>query len=108
MPSAEEVEDYVISYDNGRIGPITHWFKTYPDNLATVDPHLEKLELPVQIFWGELDVFLTTDNAERLHQRLKHSKLNVFENCGHFSYQDQPDAFAEMVVAWVEGGYKNV
>ncbi len=107
VPSAAEVEDYVASYA-GRIGPVTHWFKTYPVNLATVDPHLASLDLPVQIFWGDLDQFLLVDNANRLQQRLKRSQLRVFERCGHFSYQDRAEEFAEMLLAWVGGGYREV
>ena len=106
VPNTAEVADYVSSYD-GRIGPITHWFATYPENLATVDPHLAELDLPVQIFWGDLDMFLLTDNATRLHQRLKRSQLCIFENCGHFSYQDKADEFAKMVLAWVKEGYRS-
>ena len=106
VPNAAEVADYVASYENGRIGPITaKWFKNYPENLATIDPHLESLSIPTMIFWGDKDIFLTTDNAERLHQRLPRSKLNIFENCGHFSYQDKPNEFAQMIIDWVDGGY---
>jgi pimeloyl-ACP methyl ester carboxylesterase len=107
VPSADEVADYVASYD-GRIGPITHWFKTYPQNLATVDPHLAALDLPVQLFWGDLDQFLLVDNAHRLHERLPRSRLRVFERCGHFSYQDKSDEFAQMVLDWIGGGYQGV
>ena len=107
VPSAQEVADYVASYD-GRIGPITHWFATYPQNLATVDPHLATLDLPVQLFWGDLDQFLLLDNAKRLQERLPRSRLHVFERCGHFSYQDKADDFAAMVLDWVQGGYRSV
>ena len=107
VPTAAEVADYVASYD-GRIGTITHWFKTYPQSLATVDPHLDELALPTKIFWGDLDIFLLLDNGQRLHQRLKRSSLTVFEQCGHFSYQDKADEFAEMVLQWVQGGYQSV
>lgn len=106
-PSYEEVADYVASYD-GRMGPITHWFKTYPENLATVDPHLAQLQVPTQIFWGDLDEFLLPDNAHRLNQRIPHSRLEVFEHCGHFSYQDDAEGFARMVLSWVRGGYREV
>ena len=107
VPSADEVADYVASYD-GRIGAVTHWFKTYPENLATVDPHLAALDLPVQLFWGDLDAFLLVDNAHRLHERLPRSRLQVFERCGHFSYQDKPEEFAQMILDWVGGGYQGV
>ncbi len=36
--------------------------------VATVDPHLAAVDLPVQLFWGE--------------------------RCGHFSYQDRPEEFS--------------
>jgi pimeloyl-ACP methyl ester carboxylesterase len=72
-----------------------------------VDPHLSVLDLPVQIFWGDLDMFLLVENASRLHQRLKRSQLCVFEGCGHFCYQDKSDEFAEMILAWVRGGYRS-
>ena len=103
-PSYAEVADYVASY-KGRIGPVTEWFRTYPQNLATIDPHLSDLDLPVQLFWGDLDQFLLLDTARRAQERLKHSRLRIFDNCGHFSYQDRQDDFARMVVDWVGGEY---
>jgi pimeloyl-ACP methyl ester carboxylesterase len=100
-PSNAEVADYVASY-KGRIAPVTAWFKAYPGNLATIDPYLADLDLPVQLFWGDLDKFLLLDTAQRAHERLKRSRLTVFDGCGHFSYQDRPDGFARMVIDWVE------
>jgi len=107
VPSTAEVADYVASYD-GRIGTVTQWFATYPQSIATVDPYLDSLDLPVQIFWGDQDIFLLRDNASRLHHRLRRSQLCVFENCGHFCYQDKAEEFAELILGWVNGGYRNV
>ena len=106
-PSSEEIADYLASY-KGRIGTITHWFKAYPENLATLSPKLGSLKIPTQLFWGDLDQFLFVDNGERLDRMLPRSRLEVFNNCGHFSYQDKPDQFADMVVRWVQGGFQAV
>ena len=107
VPNAQEIADYVASYA-GRIGPVTQWFAKYPESLATVDPYLAGIDLPVKVFWGDLDQLLYVNNAHRLHERLKRSELTVFQHCGHFSYQDKADDFAKMVVAWVGGGYRVV
>ena len=107
IPSTAEITDYVESY-NGRIGSVTHWFKTYSENIATIDPHLASLDLPVQIFWGDQDIFLLSENASRLNQRLKRSQLQVFENCGHFSYQDKAKVFSDMILTWVNKGYRSI
>jgi pimeloyl-ACP methyl ester carboxylesterase len=101
-PSSAEVTDYVTSY-SGRIEPVTKWFQGYPEGCKDIDPHLATLNIPVQVFWGEYDAFLTADNAKRLHARLPKSALKIFKNCGHFFYQDDSDEFTEVVQAWVNG-----
>jgi pimeloyl-ACP methyl ester carboxylesterase len=106
-PSNAEVTDYVTSY-RGRIGPITDWFHRYPQNLATIDPHLTGLDLPVQLFWGDLDQFLLLETARRADERFSHSTLRVFDGCGHFPYQDRRDEFAAMVIDWISDGHKTV
>jgi pimeloyl-ACP methyl ester carboxylesterase len=73
-----------------------------------VDPHLAELDLPVKVFWGDLDQFLFVDNAHRLNQHLKRSELTVFDNYGHFSYQDKADEFAEMILTWVGGRFREI
>ncbi|MDA7777520.1 alpha/beta hydrolase [Rhodobacteraceae bacterium] len=104
-PSAEEVADYVASY-SGRVGPVTKWFKGYPEGLKDIDPHLETLDVPVHVFWGDQDAFLTTDNAARLHKRLPKSALTIFERCGHFCYQDKEVEFTKLVRTWINKGHK--
>ena len=103
-PSAEEVTDYIASY-SGRVGPVTKWCKGYPEGLKDIDPHLEILNVPVQVFWGDQDAFLTADNAVRLHKRLPKSALTIFKRCGHFCYQDKEVEFTELVRTWVNNGH---
>jgi pimeloyl-ACP methyl ester carboxylesterase len=104
-PNAEEVADYVASYRH-RINQVTQWFKGYPDGLQSIDPFLANLDLPVQVFWADQDAFLSADNGQRLHDRLPNSALTIFENCGHFCYQDQSSAFTALVKSWIDGGYQ--
>ena len=51
--------------NSGRVGQATQGFKGYPEGLKAINPHLETLDVPVQVFWGDKDAFLTTDNAEK-------------------------------------------
>ena len=106
-PSYAEVADYVASY-TGRIGSVTQWFAKYPENLASLDAYLANIDLPIKIFWGEMDQFLFVDNGRRLHERLPRSALTIFPRCGHFSHQDKSDDFVQMVLEWVSDGHKSV
>ena len=100
-----ELEDYVASY-LGRVDQLVAYFASYPEGLKTVDPHIDDLQVPVQVFWGDQDAFLGSENAQLLHQRLPHSRLIIFENCGHFCYQDKAEEFTQMLREWVQGGYR--
>ena len=99
-PCPEELADYVASY-KGRIGSVMEWFRAYPKIIGSIQPRLSEIELPIQIFWGDLDQLLLVETANKIHELLPNSKLTVFENCGHFSYQDKSDEFASMVADWV-------
>ena len=103
-PNPLEVDDYIRSYA-GRLGPICRWFRDYPASLATTDPLLAQLDLPVQLFWGHHDALLDAENATRLQQRLPRAQLQVLENAGHYSYQDAAEAFSNLVIRWVEGDH---
>jgi len=102
-----EVQDYVDSYKH-RIPTILQWFKGYPDSLASVDPLLGNIDIPVKVFWGELDQFLFVENAQNLAKRLPRAQVQTFPNAGHYVYQDASGPFAQMVRDWVDGGYSSI
>ena len=100
-PKADEIADYVAAY-SGRVSQVSMWFKGYPEGSKEMNSHLDTLiSSPVQVFWADQDAFLSVDNGTRLHARLPNSALTVFENCGHFCYQDKSEAFSEMLQTWV-------
>ena len=100
-PNEIELSDYKKSYSD-RVSAALQWFKDYPSSLETVDPLLERIDLPSLIFWGDEDAILYPDNGERIHQRMPNSELHVFKDCGHFCYQDRADEFQAMVKDWID------
>lgn len=106
-PNPIEVDDYIASYE-GRLGAVCRWFRDYPDSIASVDPGLEAMDLPVQIFWGDEDALLMPGNAAMLQSRLRRSRLCLLANCGHYSYQDRAREFSNLLIDWVEQGHRTV
>ena len=98
--TAAELEDYISSYQ-GRIGQVVAYFASYQEGLKELDSKIDQLDLPVQVFWGDTDAFLSCENARLLHQRLPNSRLTIFERCGHFCYQDKAEEFTQMVRDWM-------
>ncbi|WP_171178193.1 alpha/beta fold hydrolase [Ruegeria sp. HKCCD8929] len=106
-PKRDEVEDYISSYA-GRIDQVTKFFKQYPEGCADLTANIEKLKVPVQVFWADEDAFLNVENAHHLHKHLPDSSLHIFKNCGHFCYQDKSSEFAQMMRNWIAGGYSSI
>ena len=100
VPNKYEMSDYKKSYQ-GKVANAMKWFKLYTTSLPTINASLSEIKIPTKIFWGEHDAILYKDNAVRLQEAMPNSDLEVFENCGHFVYQDQYLKFAKMVQIWV-------
>ena len=53
--------------------------------------------LPVLIVWGERDRMIPVDHGRATHEALPGSELVVFDGCGHFPHNEEPDAFVRAV-----------
>ena len=51
--------------------------------------HIKKISLPVLIIWGKNDEFISSDHGVLIHEKLENSKLEILEDCGHNSQEDQ-------------------
>jgi len=78
------------------------WFKTYPEALKNVNENLKNIDIPTKIFWGEHEAILPKENGIRMHEKIRNSEFEIFENCGHFVYQDDYPRFINLVKSWVE------
>ncbi len=78
--------------------------RSYPRELPVLHDLLPTIQTPVQIIAGSQDLTVPPVNAELLHQRLPHSKLDVID-AGHFAWEDAPDEYAALVTDWLCGGY---
>ncbi|HBR97416.1 MAG TPA: alpha/beta hydrolase, partial [Gammaproteobacteria bacterium] len=64
------------------------------------------IEVPVLITWGQQDPFARVENADVLATLIPHSKRVVFDNASHFSSEDAGQAYVDLLIDWVEGGYQ--
>lgn len=101
VPNKYEISDYKKSH-KGKVANCMQWFKKYPKDLIDIDRNLKDIQIPTKIFWGEHEAILHTKNAENLHSRLPNSELEVFDNCGHFVYQDDYHRFIKLIKSWVD------
>lgn len=101
VPNKYEISDYKKSH-TGKVANNMLWFKKYPESVKKIDQNLKDIQVPTKIFWGEHEAILHTKNGVNLNKKLPNSELEIFENCGHFVYQDDYQRFINLIKSWVE------
>ncbi len=100
-------EDYVESYAGTRFVDSMAFVRQYPAELQVLASLLPNLTTPIQIIAGRNDPEVPIVDAERLHQLLPNSVLNILE-CGHNAWEEEADEFGRIASAWLNGGYERV
>ncbi|WP_161966206.1 alpha/beta fold hydrolase [Steroidobacter cummioxidans] len=95
-------EDYLSSYEGERFADSMRYVRTYPEQLPMLAELLPTIQTPVLIFNGAKDPVVPPANAEFLHQRLPHSKLEIIDS-GHFVWEDASDRYAALLTDWWAG-----
>ena len=68
---------------------------------AGLRPALRRLALPTLLIWGDDDPILPRSTVRRLLRGLPHADVRRIPDAGHAPMKDQPDAFAEAVLAFL-------
>lgn len=63
---------------------------------------LRRLDVPTLIIWGAKDRWVPTADAFRFQHDIKGARLEIFENLGHNPMEEDPEATAAAVAAFIE------
>jgi pimeloyl-ACP methyl ester carboxylesterase len=100
-------DDYVKSYSGARFAQSVAYVQSYPSDLEALAPELPSLRTPVQVLVGRDDPYGLASDAAVLNQKLTHSRLQTFPT-GHNAWEEDPAAYADAIIEWVNGGYRGV
>lgn len=108
QPSAEIREDYMRSYEGDRFADTVPYVQRYRDQLPLLADLLAGIQTPVRIVQGSEDGVVPPANAEFLHDRLPHSRVDLIDGAGHFCWEEKPEEYASLVADWWESGHASV
>jgi pimeloyl-ACP methyl ester carboxylesterase len=94
-------EDYLASYAGDRFVESAAYVRNYPSDLPLLAERLGDIKTPVQIIAGRRDALVPPSNAEYLHARLSHSKLDILET-GHFTWEDGAEDYLRLTRSWID------
>jgi proline iminopeptidase len=84
-----------------RIAPL----KIFNDReAATLDlrPHLKNIRVPTLVIVGRHDFITNVAMAEEMARHIPNTRLEVFEDSGHFAHVEEPEKFYRIIKEFVE------
>jgi haloalkane dehalogenase len=98
------LEDYWKAFadDTRRLGHLELYRSGDFEKLAPYEGGVAALGVPALIVWGEEDRFASVQMAHRFHEELPGSELAIFEDAGHFVWDDEPERAARVLVDFLE------
>ncbi|CAJ2510408.1 Uu.00g051110.m01.CDS01 [Anthostomella pinea] len=104
---ADSSLDTFLDYISGPIGQpslFQHQVRHYdPKHTMEIGDRLHELgKLPVKLLWGADDAWQVMDWAHKLKGAIPGSELDIIQDCGHFSLEDQPEVISGHIIAFLE------
>jgi pimeloyl-ACP methyl ester carboxylesterase len=59
-------------------------------------------EMPTLIIWGEHDPLIPVAHARSAHQSIPGSRLEIFQDAGHFPHRDDPHRFVKVLLDFTQ------
>jgi pimeloyl-ACP methyl ester carboxylesterase len=106
-PPPDVRDDYLESYAGDRFVESARFVRAYPTDLPKLAEELPGIETPAQIVCGRDDPLVPMANSEFLHERLPNSRMDLLP-AGHFAWEEVPDLYGDVLVAWLGAGYREL
>jgi pimeloyl-ACP methyl ester carboxylesterase len=59
--------------------------------------------VPTLIVWGARDAIIPVHHALAAHRAIPRSRLEIFDDAGHFPHCEAPERFVETLVDFIDG-----
>jgi pimeloyl-ACP methyl ester carboxylesterase len=106
-PALEEImRSYAALGDAGTRTAFLHTLRSVVDvggqRVSANDKLYLAAEVPTLIVWGERDPLIPVAHARAAHDALPGSRLELFEDSGHFPHRDDPERFSSLLAAFID------
>ncbi len=63
--------------------------------------HAARIKIPTLLIWGRDDASTPLSQAERIHDHIEHSQLDIVIGAGHFVHKEKPADVAKFITAFL-------
>ncbi|MFX1376811.1 MAG: alpha/beta fold hydrolase [Promethearchaeota archaeon] len=95
--SDKDIEEYIkIKGNEGAINAFLEYFIDFMKENNYFE-FLNNINVPTLIIWGRNDNFISVEHGELISKKIRNSKLEILENCGHSISEDQPKQVRQLI-----------
>jgi pimeloyl-ACP methyl ester carboxylesterase len=95
-------ESELAAIVRGREAFALYGWKPYMHN-PRLKRWLHRIDRPTLLLWGAEDRIVTPAYGENWRQAIPGARLELIANAGHFPHWEQPQAFVDKLIAFVDG-----
>jgi 2-hydroxy-6-oxonona-2,4-dienedioate hydrolase len=70
-------------------------------NLLRADTLAKLGDIPTLVIWGNQNPFGDVPEARKMHEDIPNSRLELFDNCGHWPQHEQADRYNDLSIAFL-------
>lgn len=73
----------------------------YLKELKFIENNIAAIDKSTLIVWGENDAYIPLSLANRIHQDIVGSRVEIIPNCGHFLQEDKSKELTEIITSFL-------
>lgn len=103
--TAQERRVYAEAFeDGGFTGPI-NWYRNWSHNWSSTAGIQQTINVPTLFIGAEDDVIVSPAQIETMKSNVRDLEIQMIENCGHWTQQEQPDRVNAIMLEWLGRRY---
>lgn len=72
-----------------------------PIHTDEIEPLIREIDVPTLIVWGSDDSWIPVEQAHRLHELIRGSRLELIDGAGHLVQEDRPAELNRLLGSWL-------
>jgi pimeloyl-ACP methyl ester carboxylesterase len=102
MPAEPDI-DFILAVQRDMAGLARYGWAPYLND-PKLERRLHRVRAPTLVLWADDDRVVPIEHGRLYAERIPDATLRIVEDCGHAMYFEQPEAFADAIIEFLEAG----
>ena len=106
--SREELAVFVAAFEAGGFTAPINWYRNFDHNWRSTRGLRQTVTVPTLFVGGGQEVVVSPRQIEAMKANVSDLEIHMFEDCGHWTQQEQPERLNELLIDWFGRRYRSM